>query len=256
MSKVIVIGKAAANGLTGDIIARHLTLAEEIRNICPTMSTELISIGKKSQKIYRQIGSAEFKITVLNPIHRSLFGVYLAFYLFCFLAKEKDIKTVTVQEVWEEGLIAFLFTKIVGAVFVPQVHLDMFHEHWLKEAKINRIKLFISKKLLARSSKIRVTSRELRTRMMETLKIEGEKIAVLPIIPKIPVPSISRNKVRAEVGVGKDNFMVCFAGRVVKQKRLETWVRIVEQALCHFEDVNFLIIVIHCIPHISWIRSV
>lgn len=93
------------------------------------------------------------------------------------------------QDVFEIGLISYIFSKIYKCKLYVQCHTDTSSENFRNESKRNYLQYLISKFVFKRADKIRVVSERMRKYLIEELNINENIILKLPIYFDSPHPT-------------------------------------------------------------------
>ncbi len=125
-------------------------------------------------------------------------------------------EVITTQDVFELGLIGFLLQKKYGIAWNAQEHGDFFsRDYWKNESLLNYFRFFLGRYLITKASSIRVVSERIRQYLIDDLRIDKERIVVVPVMTDISLDSAPLRQDSAGTG-----FVFLSMGRFVAQKNL------------------------------------
>lgn len=93
----------------------------------------------------------------------------------------KEIEVVSAQDPFENGLIGWWLARRHNLPLQLQIHTDLLSPYFKKESFKNKIRLLIAKWLLPKAASIRVVSNKIKDSLVYDLKIDPNKIFVLPV---------------------------------------------------------------------------
>ena len=97
---------------------------------------------------------------------------------------------ISPQNLDEDGWVGWLFARLTGAAFVPQIHIDVFSDHWVRESWLNIPRRLSARFLLGQADLVRAVSHALKRRIMREQHMESSRIGVVPVYVNFqPVPS-------------------------------------------------------------------
>lgn len=115
-------------------------------------------------------------------------GYFLRFFRTLFICgkilRNEKIDLITAQDI-EHGSISFILSRFFGVPFEQQIHTDIGSIYFWKHSFKNKLRYLLAKILLFKSSCVRVVSKRIKNFLVQNLKINESKIAVIPIIPNI-----------------------------------------------------------------------
>lgn len=96
---------------------------------------------------------------------------------------ERERLWVTSQDPFETGLLSISISKILKANLQFQIHTDFLSPFFKKESLINRLRVFIARRIIPKADSIRVVSESIKSTLIndEYLKSTAPKITVLPV---------------------------------------------------------------------------
>lgn len=149
---------------------------------------------------------------------------------------------ITVQTPWEEGVLGYLLSRLIGAKFILQIHFDLFSECWRQEHPLNKWRRLIAILLIKRSDAVRVVSKVLKKKIQD-LGISTDQIFVVPvgINFKLLNSGFEKDTFKEKISgrlVGKP--VVLFVGRFYPPKNLPLWVEIAERIALISPEVRFV----------------
>jgi glycosyltransferase involved in cell wall biosynthesis len=106
------------------------------------------------------------------------------FRLFSLLRKERIVKTnlvVSAQDPFEIGLLALVIAKYLKAKLLVQMHSDISTDFYKEESLRNRFQVLVAKLVFMSANRVRVVSGRMKKFLVEELKIQEERIVLLPI---------------------------------------------------------------------------
>lgn len=232
---VLVIGKDPSlfsvekTGDIGDALKRHICYLEVLNKNC--LGSEIRILTYTPLGYPKQVCSPVngLKVYPTNSRYRWTFVLDAIAELSNVITPDWIPDVVTVQEVWEEGVLGLFLSKKYNARFVPQLHFDMFHDSWLKEHWLNHVKKWIARKVFMRAKIIRVVSNPLKIQLANWLNLPKKCIRVVPVGVglKALTSEIDKNQIKREMFpdlVGRD--VVLYVGRLVRQKNLDAFLEV------------------------------
>lgn len=235
--KVLLFSKDPAlfredDGRIGDARRRHAFYAARLCERHPGSEIRIIGYTRAGERTHEVAPGL-----TLYPTNSRLRLLYLAGAALCLrevLADGWRPDVVSVQTPWEEGVLGLLVARLLGARFIPQLHVDIFSEEWAREHPLNRWRRFVAKRVLARAAVVRVVSESLRVRVVEHCKLPMDGVRVAPVgVDFAPAPR-SRNQAGHPV--------VLFVGRLSPEKRLDLWLQVAQDIARDRPDARFVIV--------------
>lgn len=110
------------------------------------------------------------------------FSFLKVFFRVLRIGKRKKFDYITSQDPFETGLLALIISKIIHCKLQFQIHTDFLSPFFRKESLINKIRVFIAKKILNRADSLRVVSMKIRESVLDNFKtIKPQSVSVLPV---------------------------------------------------------------------------
>ncbi|MCL6103108.1 MAG: glycosyltransferase family 4 protein [Bacteroidetes bacterium] len=226
----------------GDTRQRHQRYARQLRERFGTGSSIRI-IGYTPDNPRYQVEHLADGLTLYptRSIHRFTF-LWGVFRQLSAVLRGWKPDLITVQTPWEEGMLGYLLSRLIGAKFFLQIHFDLFSESWREEHRLNKWRRLVAIRLLKRSDAIRVVAQALK-RKIQDLGIPANQIFVVPVgINFKPIDSgAEKDTYKEKISprlVGKP--VVLFTGRFYPPKNLSLWVEIAEQITCVNPEVIYV----------------
>jgi len=88
---------------------------------------------------------------------------------------------VTSQDPFETGFLALIIAWVLKANLQLQIHTDFLSNHFKKESSLNRLRVFIARRIIPRAKGIRVVSERIKQSLVEANLKRNAEIAVLPV---------------------------------------------------------------------------
>jgi glycosyltransferase involved in cell wall biosynthesis len=178
-----------------------------------------------------------------NSAHRAFF-TWDAFRVARRIVADWKPDIISPQNLDEDGWVGWLFARLTGAAFVPQIHIDVFSDHWVRESWLNIPRRLSARFLLRQADLVRAVSQVLKRRIMREQHMESSRIGVVPVYVNFqPVPSGNAKalyKNRIAPGLA-DKPIVLFVGRLVPQKNLFGWLEVCRGIAQELPDCRFVL---------------
>lgn len=148
---------------------------------------------------------------------------------------------ITCQDSFPTGVVGYLLGRIHHVPLQIQVHIDFFSPYFIKEKLEHRIYFYFAKFLLSRTDNIRVVSLEIKDYLVNRLKINQNKICVLPVFPDLN--AITRHEVKVDLHkkYPQFDFLILMATRLVKQKNIGMAIKAVKIISKEFDKIGLII---------------
>ncbi len=128
---------------------------------------------------------------------------------------------ITTQDSFPTGIVGYCLKIIYGLPLQIQVHINFFNPFFLRESILNKIYFLCAGFLLPRVNNIRVVSCEIRDYLIEKLKINSDKISVLPVFANFNFINQYSAKINLHDKYPQFNFIILMPTRLVRQKNIK-----------------------------------
>jgi len=229
--------------VTQDTRKRHQLYAKVLREHCGVDSTIRVICYTPVDAKY-QVQQLEDGLTLYptRSPHRATF-LLGAIQLLPQVLRDWRPDLITVQTPWEEGTLGYWLSRLLGAKFLPQLHVDIFSEGWRQEHWLNGWRRWVASQLIRHADGVRVVSEVLKNKVIEHLQTPSNQVFVVPVgVNFSPVNSLSgkdlyKEKINLRL-VGKP--VVLFVGRFCDQKNLFLWVEVAQRVIDQLPDAQFI----------------
>lgn len=247
---ILIIGKdysifSTGDNTTEDSQQRHLTYARHLRKFCGNSSSVRV-ISYSPRRFKHKVISCE-DLLFLYPtrsIHRTTF---LLDVILCLRRVMNHWRPdlITSQTPWEEGIIGFLVSRLIGCRFVAQLHIDIFSTFWIEETLLNKLKYWLAAWVCKRSDGIRVVSKGLARNVVSHLRVPPDRVHVVPVgVSFKPVdPNVSKDYYKRKIAeelAGRP--VVLYVGRFYEPKNLVEWIDVAERVSSVVPDARFVMV--------------
>ena len=158
------------------------------------------------------------------------------------LKKEKNV-WISTHDPFEAGIIGVLGKMIYGFGLQFQIHTDFLDPGFKREKFINKVRVFIAKKILPYADSIRVVSDRIKDSLKtENLKLKTSSIHVLPIF--VDVEKIKNQKIAFDLHKKYPEFekIILIASRLTKEKNLDLALRSFSKILHKLPNAGLVIV--------------
>lgn len=191
----------------GNIVEKYVV-------IVPTVKTQELVLSDKVV-VYGTGGGNK-----LTMIFRMTFN-YLS-----FIKKEK-FDLISVQDPYFLGFVGFVLARLFGLALEIQIH------GWEKR---NNFRFRLARFVLSRADGIRVVSNRLRQELIKDLKINSDKIIVVPV--RADLPDVNQASLRP---VG-EKFIFLTVGRLVSVKNISLQIKAMAEIVKNYPPAELLIV--------------
>ncbi len=227
----------------GDARMRHAFYAQRLAARYPGSELRILTYAPSDSGQNCDASSPGLKLWGTASVRRALFLPDLLRCLPRVLGDGWRPDVVTAQTPWEEGVVAWLLARAVGASFIPQLHFDLFSPNWLAEDPLNFWRRRIAKFILRRADRVRVVSTRLRQRVAAECGIPRGCIDVAPVgVNFIAAAGERRTFKKALSERIVDRPMVLFVGRLCAQKNLSLWINVAKRVAKCVPEAIFVIV--------------
>lgn len=226
----------------GDTLQRHIYYAECLNAHLPGSDVRIVTFSRRgnAQKILAPI--ANLKIYGTSSVHRIFYMLDCVRTLKQVFADSWKPTVITTQGPYEDGQLGLWLAKRTTARFIPQLHFDLFSHDWLRESRLNPVRLIAARYVLRHADAVRVVSREQKRKLVEKLELAPESVHVVPIGVSFKSTSKSKDACKAEVHSALPGHkVVLFVGRLYAPKNLDLWIDVAEQVIRQEPGVRFLL---------------
>lgn len=145
-------------------------------------SLDMVVLTKRQDGLPTYVEADKLRVYGTNSHTRlgSLWRAYRIVSQVIGKSHRKDF-TVSSQDPFETGLVAWLLSKRLKADFHVQVHGDFFgNSYWLTASPLNRWRQRLGQWLIKKANRVRVVSLRIKQSLLE-LGVESQKIVLLPV---------------------------------------------------------------------------
>lgn len=93
-----------------------------------------------------------------------------------------DHMVISCQDPFETGLVGYMVSKRSGIPLHIQIHTDIGSPFFKKSSVLNRARLLIARFVLKQAGSVRVVSPTIKSYLIKTYGIPGDKITILPVV--------------------------------------------------------------------------
>ncbi|WP_339393213.1 glycosyltransferase family 4 protein [Nostoc sp. UHCC 0870] len=227
----------------GDTQKRHQNYAQVLQEHCGTNSSiRMISYTPRDSKYQVQQLQQGLTLYPTRSLHRSTFIIDVIRLLPSVLYNwQPDV--ITVQTPWEEGILGYVLSRILGVRFLLQLHFDLFSPDWQKEHWLNSWRKLIASQLIRRADGVRVVSEILQDKVVKFLNLSVKQVFVVPVgVNFTPANSlVDKNDYKAKLNpkiAGKP--VVLFVGRICIAKNLPLWIEVASRITQYLPETQFI----------------
>lgn len=246
---VLIIGKdptvfESSCHVVGDTQKRHQNYAEILKENCG-IDSSIRMISYTTRNPQYQVHQLKQGLTLYptRSLHRATFIIDVLRLLPKVLHNWRpDI--ITVQTPWEEGILGYLLSRILGVRFLVQLHFDLFSQDWQNEHWLNRWRQLVASQIIYHSDGIRVVSEVLKQKLIKFVKLSEKQVFVVPVgVNFTPANSLlDKNVYKAKLDSKLVNKpVVLFVGRLCKQKNMPLWIEVASCIKESLPETQFLI---------------
>ncbi len=148
---------------------------------------------------------------------------------------------VTCQDPFETGLVGLKLKKILHTPLHIQIHTDLFNRFFLRDSLLNRIRVYIAKKVLLRADAVRVVSKKIAESLVKKqwFKKTPDVLPIFVDIEKIinaPVSTDLKKK------YPQFNFVIFMASRLTKEKNIFLAFRALKSIIQKYPKVGLVVV--------------
>lgn len=167
---------------------------------------EKMTILVYSKKKFAPIKDKALRIYATHSKHLIL-GFFDLFFLGRAQLRKEKYDSISSQDPFFLGFIAYLLSRIYKIPFYPQLHIEAFsNPYWREESLLNRLQYYCGLFVIKRADKVRVVSR----RSEKYMKRKQIPFEFIPVSTDFKKFSIQTNK--------QKEYDLIFVGRMVPQK--------------------------------------
>lgn len=143
---------------------------------------------------------------------------------------------ITVQDSFENGLVAWMIARWWKVPLHVQVHTDFLRKEFVRHSFTNRLRKFIAKFVLQRASRIRVVSESIK----DSLQATGYKLPAISVLPIF----VDIEKYAGLARTKHDRFKIAFLwiGRLEEEKNPLFAVQLLEIARKNGHDAGLILV--------------
>lgn len=237
---VLIIGLDSAlaqdrNNVTGDAEGRHIEYAKHLES--------LHIVVKSSKKINCKIIKIMDNLFIYPTLSLNRYSfLYDAYNLASKICRENKIDLIITQDPFTTGFIGWLLKKKYNIPLIIQIAADMIdNKYFIKESILNLFLNRLAKQLIGMADAIRVSTSKEKEKLVK-LGIEDERIWHIPFFINTNLfLQKDGEKVRKYYLNEKFDRLVLSAGRITKQKDLETLIQAISFVIKEYPKALFLI---------------
>lgn len=224
------------DNIVGNAKARHIEYAKHLES--------LHIVVKTSRSIKNNIRKPKDNLFIYptSSLSRYLFP-YDAYKIAAEICKENKIDLIATQDPFITGLIGWLLKKrfhIPLNILIPADMID--NQYFIKESVSNLSLNKLAKRLIRKADTIRVSTSSEKEKLVK-LGIEEEKIRYIPFFIDFNLFLKNDGQIIRKQYLGdKFDRLVLYAGRLAKQKNLETLIQVASFVIRQYPKVLFLVI--------------
>lgn len=230
--------------VTNDTQKRHALYDRLLRQtVGPSSSIRMIGYSDHKDGLSEMEVDAGLRIYPTNSRHRAFFMAGILMLLPRVLNGWRP-DLVSVQTPWEDGLIGYLVSRMTGAFFMPQLHMDLFSEQWKKERPENGLRKYIATALIRRADGVRVVNQKFKDEVSRNLQFPKERIFATPVgIHFTPADNtiakdVYKGRIHQDLP-GKP--VILFVGVFYDPKNLPLWVEVADLVAKQDTEVRFVL---------------
>jgi glycosyltransferase involved in cell wall biosynthesis len=149
---------------------------------------------------------------------------------------------ITAQDPFENGLAAFLIARLAKAPFQLQIHTDFLTHRFRAESFLNKIRIWLAKKLLTRASGIRAVSEEIAESVTCEIGVPLERIQILPVFIDAKAVVAEQPVFDLKKRYPEFRFIVVSVGRLEAEKRFDIALDVIAKVKKKYPFTGLIII--------------
>lgn len=241
LSKDPAIFFESSDRYIGDSKSRHIFYTQRLRERIPDSEIKIITYTPRKDRSIKLRPTEGLTVYGTHSISRALFLIDVLRLIPKVLSNGWRPDIITVQTPWEEGLLGLVLSRLMRTRFVPQLHFNLLSEDWCAESPFNAFRRTIGFFVLSHSTRVRVVSEELKSRLVKLKILSSDNITVAPVGVNFLASTEDKNKLKEGASANlKDKKVILFVGRFCDQKNLELWVDLAKKISEVRSDVMFL----------------
>ncbi len=151
--------------------------------------------------------------------------------------------TVSSQDPFETGWVAYRLKKVFGVPFQAQIHTDFLSPYFRRGSLKNRLRVILGKWIARKADRIRVVSDRIRDSLIVLDSNSGKKIVVLPIFVDLDKVRSTVPDPEAQKKYKSDSeFLLLTVARNAPEKNLGLAKEIVDELKTKHPKLNWLLI--------------
>lgn len=235
---------SGGGAVQGDARLRHMRYAEELQALYgPTSDIRIITYTTMQSRHRHDEPAPGLRLYGTASVHRAMYLADAARLVPSVMADGWRPTAVTVQTPWEEGVLGALMARLTGAAFLPQLHFDLLSSDWAHEHPLNPWRRLVASRVLRTATRVRVVSQPLKLKISRKLRIDPERIDVIPVGVNFTPSSLSPLQAKAKFGPHfAEHPLVLFVGRLTASKNLALWLDVASDVLAIDPNVRFVIV--------------
>lgn len=190
--------------------------------------------NKNNLEISEKFGENLFRIIPIFGKNK----IQQIYNLFKFFRKEissknksenkNEEKIISSQDAFEIGFLSFLLAKKFRAKLLIQIHTDISTKFFRKESLRNFLQFLLANFVLKKADKIRLVSKKMEKYLLENLKINKNKIFLLPIYTDYTIYKSYKNFSKINFSE-KAEIKILMLSRMEKVKNIPLGISVVEK---------------------------
>lgn len=218
-----------------DTRERHLDYARELGNRSPGSTLHMIVKSPKALNLSVTEFCDNLKVYPTNSLSGLTF-FFDALNIGRKICKGNDVKLITTQGPFDDGLAGLILSYLYGANFLVQLRpTNLDDSYWLKERKKNHFLRLVGRRVCKAADGVRVVSRGSKRWCKEELGMPDNRL-YLNYIP------MSMLKEERESTYKVDSKTIIYVGRLSKEKGVEYLIKAFPHVLDEVEDSELHVI--------------
>ncbi len=150
---------------------------------------------------------------------------------------------ITSQDPFETGRVGLFLKKKFRLPLQTQIHTDFGSPYFKKVSFLNRLRVFMSGKIIRNSDSFRVVSNKIKNTLVDKYHTDSSKISVLPIFVSIKentTSQIERTVLRKKYP--QFNTVILTVSRLAKEKNISFTIKVFFEVFKTYKDIGLIIV--------------